>query len=448
MPDRHDSTLELIVDRYWDTVLSGTADPPGDDVDPELVATVQRVHALDVSQPHAPLFASTLWEDLMNTHAAGVSALPLLSWPPTPSQQPSDVLGRWPSRSPDSPLSRIAAAIVLVALIAGSIVAALLPHQPRGSDRLPLSAVSQSPAAESSAVGTLELLWESTGGPEPVKRPHGIGIAPDGNIWVSDAYRDRFQILAPDGTFIETWGTSGDGEGEFEFFSQRSAHGSPYGDVAFDAAGSFYVLDTGNHRVQKFGPDRAFLLTWGTEGTEDGQFLAPGGIAVGPDGVVYVSDEARHDVQKFGSDGRWLGAFGELDEAERPLHVPSGVAVDAAGNVWVAYFRNNRIQRFSASGEPLSGWGKLGTGEGELNGPRDVAVDALGRVYVADQVNERLQVFAEDGRFLAVIGDSGDVRIPWPASVETNADGVIFAASEDQVQAFRLLLPAGDLLAP
>jgi DNA-binding beta-propeller fold protein YncE len=141
-------------------------------------------------------------------------------------------------------------------------------------------------------VGTLELLWESTGGPEPVKRPYGIGIAPDGNIWVSDAYRDRFQILAPDGTFIETWGGSGDGEGEFEFFSQRSALGSPYGDVAFDAAGGIYVLDTGNHRVQKFGPDRTFLLAWGTEGTEDGQFLAPGGIAVGPDGVVYVSDEA------------------------------------------------------------------------------------------------------------------------------------------------------------
>jgi DNA-binding beta-propeller fold protein YncE len=448
MPDRHDSSIELIVDRYWDAALAGSVGPPGDDIDPELAATVQRVHALDVSQPHSPLFASTLWADLMHTHAAGVSALPSLPWLPSPLPQPSAVSWRWSARGPDSPLSRIAAALVLVALIAGSIVAALFPHQPRGNGRLPLSAISQSPTPDSAAVGTLELLWESTGGPEPVKRPYGIGIAPNGNIWVSDAYRDRFQILTPDGTFIETWGASGDGEGEFEFFSQRSALGSPYGDVAFDAAGSIYVLDTGNHRVQKFGPDRTFVLAWGTEGTEDGQFLAPGGIAVGPDGVVYVSDEARHDVQKFDSDGHWLGAFGEHDKAERQLQVPSGVSVDAAGNVWVAYFRNNRIQRFSASGEPLSGWGKLGKGEGALNGPKDVAVDALGRVYVADQINHRLQVFAEGGRFLAEIGDSGEVRIPWVNSVEVNADGVIFAASEDQVQAFRLLLPAGDLLAP
>ena len=255
MPDRHDSSIELIVDRYWDAVLAGSAGPPGDDIDPDLAATVQRVHALDVSPPRAPLFASTLWEDLMHTHAVGVSALPPLPWRDAPSPRPPAVLRRWSSRGPDSPLSRIAAALVLVALIAGSIVAALFPHRPHGSDRLPLSAVSQSPAAESSAVGTLELLWESTGGPEPVKRPYGIGIAPNGNIWVSDAYRDRFQILAPDGTFIETWGASGDGEGEFEFFSQRSALGSPDGDVAFDAAGSIYVLDTGNYRVQKFGPD-------------------------------------------------------------------------------------------------------------------------------------------------------------------------------------------------
>jgi hypothetical protein len=34
------------------------------------------------------------------------------------------------------------------------------------------------------------------------------------------------------------------------------------------------------------------------------------------------------------------------------------------------------------------------------------------------------------------------------ASVKVNADGVVFAASEHQVQAFRLVLPAGELLMP
>ncbi len=42
-----------------------------------------------------------------------------------------------------------------------------------------------------------------------------------------------------------------------------------------------------------------FVSKWGTEGTGDGQFVYPGGVAVAPDGSVYVSDENNHRIQKF-----------------------------------------------------------------------------------------------------------------------------------------------------
>src|SRR5688500_14654777 len=88
----------------------------------------------------------------------------------------------------------------------------------------------------------------------------GTGGRPPGNLWVADGNHDRFQILAPDGTHLETWGTQGSGKGQFEFTAPESGFGVGYGDVAFDGAGNLYVVDTGNHRVQKFAPDRAFLL--------------------------------------------------------------------------------------------------------------------------------------------------------------------------------------------
>ena len=106
----------------------------------------------------------------------------------------------------------------------------------------------------------LEFLWASTGGPDPFSSPYGIGIAPDGNVWVADGFNGRFQILAPDGSFIETWGAPGAGEGEFNFETLFGGTPHGYGDVAWDAAGNIYVADVGNRRVQKFGPDRAFLL--------------------------------------------------------------------------------------------------------------------------------------------------------------------------------------------
>ena len=142
-----------------------------------------------------------------------------------------------------------------------------------------------------------------------VKSPMG-SASTRGNVWVADGVNDRFQIIAPDGTYRETWGTPGSGDGQFDFLSTHRPMVVAYGDIAFDADGNLYVADTGNFRVQKFAPDRTFLRSWGSKGTEDGQFFAPSSIAIGTDGMVYVSDETRADVQMFTTEGHYLGTIG------------------------------------------------------------------------------------------------------------------------------------------
>ena len=51
-----------------------------------------------------------------------------------------------------------------------------------------------------------------------------------------------------------------------------------------------YVSDSGNWRIQKFDSDGKFITKWGTNGTGDGQFSDPKGIAIDPYGNVYVTD--------------------------------------------------------------------------------------------------------------------------------------------------------------
>ena len=53
----------------------------------------------------------------------------------------------------------------------------------------------------------------------------------------------------------------------------------PY-DLAFDKAGELYVVEYGNHRVQKFTADGKPLGCWGGPGREPGRFNRPWALAI------------------------------------------------------------------------------------------------------------------------------------------------------------------------
>ncbi len=73
--------------------------------------------------------------------------------------------------------------------------------------------------------------------------------------------------------------------------------------VAVDSSGNVYVVDSYNHRVQKFTSSGVFLLEWGGFGSDDGKLYYPKGIAVDSSNNVYVVDAYNHRVQKFTSSG-------------------------------------------------------------------------------------------------------------------------------------------------
>jgi DNA-binding beta-propeller fold protein YncE len=311
----------------------------------------------------------------------------------------------------------------------------------------PEPAAPTTPAPVASPVPTgdvAEFVWQVTGGDEPLINPGGVKIAPDGTVWVVDSRRNRFQIFDANGAFLGTWGTTGDGDGEFNFVR---ANGDALGGIAFAADGSIYVADTGNRRVEKFDRNRAFVTAWGGYGTGDEQFVDPFSIAVDASGNVYVVDDRRDDVQKFTANGSYLATFGAHGYGDGQLNFTGGVAVDGDGNVLVADFGNNRVVRFAPDGSFLDAFGEAGSGDGQFNHPADLALDAAGRIYVADADNQRIQVFAPDGAFLASWGEPGNApgQFTVPIGVALDGDGNIYVSElfGNRVQKFRLLpLPA------
>ncbi len=101
-----------------------------------------------------------------------------------------------------------------------------------------------------------------------------------GNVFVSDSSNNRIEKCTSSGDFIVAWGTSGSGNGQFNF----PVH------LALDAAGNLYVADAFNSRVQEFAGNGTFLTSFGTMGSGNGQMVYPHGLAVDSSGSIYVAD--------------------------------------------------------------------------------------------------------------------------------------------------------------
>jgi hypothetical protein len=75
-------------------------------------------------------------------------------------------------------------------------------------------------------------------------------------------------------------------------------------DIVFDAQGNWYILDTGNHRIQKFSPDGKYLNTIGSRGQGPGEMSYPVSLDIYPEGNLLVSDPNNQRVQILLPDGR------------------------------------------------------------------------------------------------------------------------------------------------
>ena len=139
----------------------------------------------------------------------------------------------------------------------------------------------------------------------------------------------------------------------------------------------------------------AFIKKWGIQGSSDGQFVYPHGIAIDSSGNVYVADSGNSRIQKFTSDGTFIREWGSggTGTGDGEFYEPTDIAIDSSGNVYVSDITTNRIQKFTSGGTFITHWGTKGSGNGQFRYPWGVALDSSGRVYVADDHNYRMQVF-------------------------------------------------------
>jgi sugar lactone lactonase YvrE len=249
--------------------------------------------------------------------------------------------------------------------------------------------------------------WSSGGGVTLGSRffsPTGLAFARDGTVWVSDRNNDVLRHLADDGHFITAVGAAAaDAVPNAPGAAVRLSE--PHG-VGVAPAGQVFVADTGNSSLVELADDGGMISTRAAPGPAGSRasgrpsappFRSPLGVAVGGNGDVYVADTGNRLIDALTPNGALLASWGGSGAASAGpvtgLKSPNDVAVDAAGQVFVVDGGSARVLEYSASGTLLAAWGVPGTAVGELSEPMGLAIDCRGDVLVADTGNNRVQLF-------------------------------------------------------
>ncbi len=223
--------------------------------------------------------------------------------------------------------------------------------------------------------------------------PGGAGFLPNVGNSVS--------VFSPDGEYLRAIGTGVQGKG---------AGIDEPGDLKFDSiTGNLYVADVFNSEIDVYNPDNGEFVT--SFGSFSGQgpgdlFFGPGGIDFDQEGNLHVTDFSADVVKVYGRDGELVKTYGSLGSEPGQFDGPAGLAISQnTGNIYINDQFNNRIQVLDSEENFLYAFGTEGTAPGQFNEPIGIDVDEFDNIYVADSQNSRVQVFDKEGNLLTVFGE-------------------------------------------
>lgn len=213
-----------------------------------------------------------------------------------------------------------------------------------------------------------------------------VEVGPTGDIYVANIYDDQVSRYGADGSPLGSWGSSGNGNGQFDSLIS----------LAVAPNGNIYALDMNGGRVQYFTPDGTFLGVFPVSGS--GLTV---GLDIGPGGRVFLIDLSANQVLVYTATGTLVTQFG--DTGPGTLTAPRDVDVGDDGRVYVVNATGTPVHVFNPDGSFSHELGVRGSGPGQTQGSSSLSADRAGNVAIADAADAEVDLFALSPR---VIGGS------------------------------------------
>jgi hypothetical protein len=246
-----------------------------------------------------------------------------------------------------------------------------------------------------------------------------IAESPNGNIIISIGY-NRIKIFNSDGTFVSEFGSPGFGDGQFNNITA----------ITVLTNGNIVVSDAANQCVQIFDSNGLFLSKFSY------QTGFPSGISQTVNENIIICND-QHFVQIVDISGNLINKFGSEGSSDGEFIFPKGIAGLANGNIAVCDMGNHRVQIFNSNGVYQSQFGSIGGEDGKFVNPIGIAQLANGNIVVLDGTT-RVQIFNSDGIFISKFGSRGstDDEFNNPTGITKLANGNIAICDNNCVKIF------------
>ncbi len=256
-----------------------------------------------------------------------------------------------------------------------------------------------------------------------VNKPRGTVSNGKGQLVVVERSGTTVSVLTPEGEKIRTFG------------QLKNAHG-----VAVDKDDNIYIVENGNHRVNKFSSDGEFVAAVGSQGSGNLQFYSPVGICYNRrDNNLYVVVQSNNRIQVLSTELKFVRCFGTPGNGNGQLQYPYHATFDSANNLYVTEYINHRVQVFTAEGQFLRAFSQKADGQ-KLSHPWTIAIDSSDTVYVGENGPHHVSVFTSQGAYITTFGGSGtkegQFNIIYGLSIDRNDSVVVSDQGNGRLQMY------------
>ncbi|RJR21427.1 MAG: hypothetical protein C4581_02000 [Nitrospiraceae bacterium] len=232
-------------------------------------------------------------------------------------------------------------------------------------------------------------------------QPSDIAIDSKGNIYLVDGVNSRIVVVDDSGGWKFSFGTEGTEKGQFKL---------PLG-IDISESGKVFIADTGNSRIQVFDTDGNFLYMFSVKAGPGEAPPEPVDVSASKlNNYLYVSDNNNHRIKVYKQNGTYDFEWGKFGEARGEFRYPGIMTLNDYNEIFIVDVLNTRVQKFDPFGKHIVDIGSWGVLQGHLFRPKGVALGKKNRVFISDSYMGVIQAFTDLGRFLGVVCENNKMK--------------------------------------